>query len=102
MNGTGALVRLALRRDRVLLPAWVLGLSLMVVFSVSATKDLYPTKQSLVSAAETINATAALVAMYGKVYDPTSVGALSLIKLTAFGAALVAILFVFVAIRHTR
>jgi len=102
VNGTGALVRLALRRDRVLLPAWVLGLSLMVVFSVSATKDLYPTKQSLVSAAETINATAALVAMYGKVYDPTSVGALSLIKLTAFGAALVAILFVFVAVRHTR
>ena len=102
MTGTGALVRLALRRDRILLPAWIAGLVLMVVFSVSATKDLYPTKQSLLSAAETINATAALVALYGKVYDPTSIGALSLIKLTAFGAALVAILFVFFVIRHTR
>lgn len=102
MNGTSALVRLALRRDRILLPAWILSLALMVAFSVIATKDLYPTRASLVAAADTINATGALVALYGKVYDPGSLGAISLIKLTAFGAALVAILFVFVAVRHTR
>lgn len=102
MNGTTALVRLAWRRDRVLLPAWIVGLSGMVVFSVAATKDLYPTRQTLVTAAEAVNATAALVAWYGRVYDPTSLGAVSLIKMTAFGAAVVAILFVFIAIRHTR
>ncbi len=102
MTGTWVLIRLALRRDRILLPAWILGLSLMVVFSVTATKDLYPTQASLTSAADTLNATGAFVALYGKVYDPTSLGAISLIKLTAFGAALVAILFVFIAVRHTR
>ena len=85
MTGTWPLVRLALRRDRVLLPAWVLGFAAMVTLSVAATRDLYPTEASLTSAAETINATAALVALYGKVYDPTSLGAISLIKLTAFG-----------------
>lgn len=102
MNGTGALVRLALRRDRLLLPAWILGLAFMAVFSVTATKDLYSTEESLVAAADLINATAALIALYGKVYDPTSLGALSLIKMTAFGAALIAILFVFIVVRHTR
>ncbi len=101
-TGTIPLLRFALRRDRILLPAWVVGFAAMVAFSVSATKDLYPTIASRVEAADAINATAALVALYGRVYDPTSLGALSLIKLTAFGAALVSVVFVFLTVRHTR
>ncbi len=101
-HGTGALLRLALRRDRILLPLWILGFAAMVAFSVTATKDLYPTEQSLVAAADLINATAALIALYGKIYAATSLGAVSLIKMTAFGAALVAILFVFITVRHSR
>jgi ABC-2 type transport system permease protein len=100
--GTGAMLRFALRRDRILLPAWLLGLAAMVAFSASATKDLYPSEESRIQASEAINATAALVALYGKVYDTTSLGALSLIKMTAFGAALVSIVFVFLVVRHTR
>lgn len=102
LHGTGALVRLALRRDRILLPSWVVGFAAMASFSVVATKDLYPSEESLRSASDLINATASLVALYGKIYAPTSLGAVSLIKMTAFGAALVAVLFVFMTIRHTR
>ncbi|HQZ84639.1 MAG TPA: ABC transporter permease [Actinomycetota bacterium] len=102
MTGTWVLWRFALRRDRILLPVWILGLAATAVFSVTATEGMYPTPASLSTAAENINATAALVALYGKVYDPTSIGALSLIKLTAFGSTMVAILFVFVVIRHSR
>lgn len=100
--GTGALVRLALRRDRLLLMLWILGFAGMAGFSAAATVGLYPDEGSRVQAAEIVNATGALVALYGPVYDPTSVGALSLFKLTAFGAAITAVLFVFVVIRHTR
>lgn len=74
----------------------------MATFSVVATKDLYPTEESLRAASELINATASLVALYGKIYAPTSLGAVSLIKMTAFGAALVGVLFVFLTVRHTR
>lgn len=102
MQGTGALVRLALRRDRIQLPVWLIGFAAMAAFSVVATKDLYPTDESLRSASELINATASLVALYGKIYAPTSLGAVSLIKMTAFGAALVGVLFVFLTVRHTR
>ncbi len=102
MTGTWVLLRLALRRDRILLPVWIFGLAATAMLSATATKDMYPTGASLTAAADTINATAALVALYGKVYDPTSIGALSLIKLTAFGVAMVAVLFVFVVIRHSR
>ena len=100
--GTGTLLRLALRRDRVLLPVWVFGIAGVATFSAVATKDLYPTVESRIEAADALNATAAFVALYGKVYDPTSLGALSLIKMTAFGTALVGIVFVFFMIRHTR
>ena len=102
LHGTGTLVRLAVRRDRVLLPIWILAFAAMAAFSVAATRDLYPDEQSLVAASDVINATAALVALYGKIYVPTSLGAVSLIKMTAFGAALVAVLFVFLVVRHTR
>ncbi|MBK5333643.1 MAG: hypothetical protein JJD93_16830 [Ilumatobacteraceae bacterium] len=35
-------------------------------------------------------------------YDPTSIGSLALIKLTAFGAAMVTVLMIVVTVRHTR
>ncbi|MFN8148789.1 MAG: hypothetical protein U0R76_15185 [Candidatus Nanopelagicales bacterium] len=100
--GTGALLRLALRRDRVLLTAWIVGLAATTGFSAAATVDLYPTESSRVEAAETINASAAVVALYGRIYDVTSLGAVSMIKLTALGAAIVGIVMLFMAIRHTR
>lgn len=100
--GTAPLLRLALRRDRVLLPLWTLGLAGMSAFSVAATEDLYGSAEARIEAADAINATASLVALYGKVYDPTSLGALSLIKMTAFGCALVSVVWVFLVVRHTR
>ena len=100
--GTGTLLRLALRRDRVLLTSWVVGLAATAGFSAAATVDLYPTEEQRVAAAETINASAAVVALYGRIYDPTSLGAVSMIKLTALGAAIVGVVMLFVAIRHTR
>ena len=102
LAGTWPLVRLALRRDRVLLPAWILGFAGMAGFSASATVGLYPDESQRVTAAEAVNGSAALVALYGRIYDPNSIGQLSLFKLTAFGAALAAVLMVFVVIRHTR
>ena len=100
--GAAATLRLALRRDRILLPAWVLGLAVTAGSSAAATVDLYPTEAARIAAAETINASAAVVALYGRIYDPTSLGAVSMIKLTAMGAAIVGIVMLFVAIRHTR
>jgi ABC-2 type transport system permease protein len=100
--GTGALVRLALRRDRWLLPAWVGFFGVLVAFSASATVGLYPTQASRVAAANTINSTAAVVALYGPIYDPTSLGALSMTKMTAMYAALMSILMVVLVVRHTR
>ena len=100
--GTGPLTRLALRRDRFLLPAWIVGFAAVAGMSAGATVGLYPDESQRVAAAEAVNSASALVALYGPIYDPTSLGSLSLFKLTVFGAALAAVLMVFVVIRHTR
>jgi len=102
LAGTGALVRLGLRRDRWMLPTWILAFALMSGTAAKAGADLFPDPASRVSAANALNATASMVAVFGRVYDPRSLGALSLIKYTAFMAAVLAILMVFVTIRHTR
>ena len=101
-TGTGILVRLAIRRDRVMLPAWIASAVVAAAVSARAAVDLYPTAVSRIEAAETLNRSQALVALYGRVYDPTSLGALAMIKLGGFGAVCVAMLAVVVVIRHTR
>ena len=102
LAGTGALVRLALRRDRAVLPASLLALVGTAAFSASATVDLYPTVEARVRAAQSSNATPALVALYGRIYDQTSIGAISLIKLSSIGTSMVAVLAALLVIRHTR
>ncbi|NKY58389.1 ABC transporter permease [Nocardia flavorosea] len=47
LAGTGALVRLDLRRDRIKLPAWVLGITLMSVYYASALQQVYTTPEDL-------------------------------------------------------
>jgi len=102
LAGTGALVRLALRRDRVMLPAWIVVFVAMAAGSASATVGLYPTVESRVQAAAATNSTPSLVALYGRVYDPTSLGAVAMLKLSGIGAALVAVLAIILVVRHTR
>ncbi|WNV88689.1 ABC transporter permease [Umezawaea sp. Da 62-37] len=101
-TGTGALVRLALRRDRIMLPGWIAGLVLLAAGSAAAAVDLYSTVESRVSSATAANSTAALVALYGRVYDPASEGGISMVKTGGIGAVLVALLSITLVVRHTR
>lgn len=100
--GTWGLVRLALRRDRTLLPVWIVVFVAMAASSAAATVDLYPTVESRVLAAESLNGTQSLVALYGRIYDPTSLGAISLWKMGGIGAIFVAVLAILIVVRHTR
>ncbi len=102
LTGTLALVRLAVRRDRILLPVTIAAFAVMVTFSTSATVALYPTVEARIQAAASINNMASLVALYGRIYDETSLGAVAMIKMGGLGAAMVALLALFTVIRHTR
>lgn len=101
-TGTVALTRLALRRDRVLLPVWVAVFVLTVWSSVAATVDLYPTVADREQAASAINDIPSAVALYGRIWDPASLGALSIVKLSGTFAAMLAVLTAILTVRHTR
>ncbi len=102
LTGTRELLALNLRRDRFLLPVWLLGCAGSAAGSAAATVGLYPDEASRIAAAELINATPALVAFYGPIWDPTSLGALSMFKLTGLGSVIVALFGLLMVIRHTR
>ena len=102
LAGAPRLLRLALRRDRVLLPVWVAALVLSSVSSVQATIDLYPDAASRAEAAAGINDNPALVAIYGPLADVTSVGSLATFKLLLLGGVFVAMLCSVLVRRHTR
>ncbi|HWJ08625.1 MAG TPA: ABC transporter permease, partial [Nocardioides sp.] len=100
--GWQLLLRLALRRDRVLAAVWIAVLVMMAVASAAATPSLYADPADRVHAAEGLNASPAIVALYGPVLDVTSVGELAMTKMTVLYAVFVAVLFVVVVRRHTR
>ncbi len=102
LTGTGLLVRQALRRDRILASVWIVLLVVVVYASAAATVDLYPTEADRVRAADAINASPAIVALYGPILVPTSIGELSMTKMTVLYAVFVALLVVVLVRRHTR
>ena len=100
--GTNQLVRHAMRRDRVLASIWLMVLVLVCYASAAATPGLYPTAKEQVAAAEAINASPAIVALYGPILDVHSLGELAMTKMTVVYAVFVAIMFLILVRRHTR
>ena len=96
------LLRLALRRDRVLAPAWLLVLTAMCGASAAATESLYADRTDLAGAAHLINASPALVALYGPILDEHSLGEVAMSKTTVMYAMFVMVMALVLVRRHTR
>ncbi|WP_316574673.1 ABC transporter permease [Nocardia canadensis] len=98
--GTGQMLRLYLRRDRIIAPLWSLLIGLMPALQIVSIKDLYSTQQQLDSFAATTAASPALLAMYGPVFN-SSLGSIGTWKAGAM-YSMIAIAAVLTVIRHTR
>ncbi|MEV0709312.1 ABC transporter permease [Nocardia aurea] len=98
--GTAQMLRLYLRRDRIVLPLWVLAFGLLPTFYVASTESVYSTQAELDNYARSITDSPALVAMYGPVFG-TDIGSIGLWKAGPF-YALIAIAVILTVIRHTR
>ncbi|MEV6069563.1 ABC transporter permease [Nocardia sp. NPDC052001] len=100
-TGTGQLLRLYLRRDRIVLPLWVLLLSLPLgSVYINSIVSVYPDEADRAGFANSILASPAQLAMYGPVYN-TSLGAVGIWKAGMF-YSLIAIATILTVIRHTR
>jgi ABC-2 type transport system permease protein len=100
--GAGELVKLALRRDRIMIPAWVYALTATAASTAYSFAHLYDTPQSRLEFAAGVASNASTLAMYGPVHDPSTVGGLTAWRLVAIGATLVGVMSVLVVMRHTR
>lgn len=102
LTGTRHLVRLILRQDRIRLPLWVLALVGLVYGSAGAVASTYATPEEIQGYASTMGTSPAAIAMAGPPVALDTVGGILVneTQLTAFiGVALMA---VFLVVRHTR
>jgi ABC-2 type transport system permease protein len=103
LTGTGRLVRFALRRDRVRLPAWVLGITLSLIVTTTSFPGLYQDQAARQARAALMGSPAA-VAMGGPRIgvDDYTFGAMLTNEMLGFVAVVVALMSIFTVVRHTR
>lgn len=101
LTGTGALIRLNLRRERIPLLVWILGIGAVAASTFSTIAALYPDAAERAALALSISANPAFLAITGPIAD-TSVGAISAWRVGAVGTSLVGLMAIFTVIRRTR
>lgn len=99
--GTRILLRLAARRDRIMLPVWIYALIASSASTAYSFKGLYATEASREQFAATINATPSLVVIYGQV-GSTSLGGLTAWRIAVLAATLAGVMSILLVVRHTR
>ncbi|WP_431934764.1 ABC transporter permease [Micromonospora sp. RP3T] len=100
LTGTRHLARLILRRDRVLLPLWVLVLAVLPMSYATSFFELFPTAAERAAYTEGTARNPSIVALLGPVYGD-SVGALTAQR-SGFLLVIVALASLLTVIRHTR
>src|SRR5262249_29693182 len=101
MTGVRTLLVLALKRDRVMIPAWVLLLGLAVGSVASSYESLYSDPASRRSVVQTLGTTPATLMLYGRIYAD-SVGGLVAWRLGGAALALAGLMTILIVVRHTR
>ena len=101
LTGSGTLAKLALRRDRIMLPAWVYVVVIGVASSAYTFAHLYKTASSRSALVASGESNPALLFLYGRL-NGNSVGALTGWRYGVWGALFAALMSVFLVIRHTR
>jgi ABC-2 type transport system permease protein len=104
LAGTGRLVRLILRRDRVRLPLWLVGLGGVILASAASLPPVYPDQAAIDQYVALFGDNPALVAFAGPGYgfDDPNIGVI-LVNETQLWACLgLALMSIFLLNRHTR
>jgi ABC-2 type transport system permease protein len=101
LTGTRTLLRLALRRDRIMLPVWIVVLGLTPMSTAGAYNTLYPDAASRASlSAGGQNPSVAV--LYGKAFDLTTAGGFAAWRYGVFLGIFIGLMAIFTVTRHTR
>jgi ABC-2 type transport system permease protein len=100
LTGTGKLVRLILRRDRLIMPLWILGLCIAPVGLGSSINNLFPTAAGRQQYHDASVSNATFTALYGRL-SGSSLGELVSWR-SGFVPVMVGLVSLLTVIRHTR
>ncbi|WP_427816080.1 hypothetical protein [Janibacter sp. G1551] len=101
LTGYGPVLRLAIRRDRILVAVTLLALAILVGASAATTVELYPDPAEAIRDARAVTNSPATIALYGPLSGET-VGSLATFKVLLMGAVAVGFLALALVRRHTR
>jgi len=101
LSGTGQLARLAVRRDRFMLPVWVYALTVIAASGGYGLKAVYKTAASRATLATSVYHDEALSFLYGQLHG-NSLGAITAWRYLAYAALGAGLMSMFLVIRHTR
>jgi ABC-2 type transport system permease protein len=101
LAGVRELARLAIRRDRIMLPVWIYVAALITAEIAFGLKKLYPTPASRESIVVTVGRNPALSFLYGQLHG-SSLGALTDWRFLTYAAVYAGLMSVFLVVRHTR
>jgi ABC-2 type transport system permease protein len=99
---TGTLLRFMLRRERRVLPWWLLGIGLMVAYQSVGSQAIYGTPEKLARFRETMGGNAAMIAMSGPRELLDTIGGEVVFELFAYLSVIVGLMNMFLIGRHTR
>lgn len=102
LAGTSTLARFFVRRDRWMVPWWVLGGVLLYWSQAVSVDGLYSTQAEFSAAAASMESNAGFIAMAGPPRVLDTVGGQVAWQSSAFGAVLAGLMSMFLVARHTR
>jgi len=102
LAGTGELVRLALRRDRVTLPLWLAVLGLMPALVANAYAELYPTEALRAPLTTMVGSNPSLAVLLGPAFDLSTPGGFTAWRVLGFLSVVIALLVIFTVTQNTR
>lgn len=102
MTGFRQVVALILRRDRVWLPAWIVGNVTLTAVTAAAVQSTLATPEALASYENTVYGSAATLLMAGRGVALDTVGGVTVNETSFAAILLVALMTLFGVVRHTR
>lgn len=100
-TGTGRLVRLAIRRDRLQLPLWIAGTSVFVPIVVASVRDRYPTEADRIEILRSAVESPALL-LFRMAPTGASEAAMIMFSFLTYVALFAGLMSTLAVVRHTR
>jgi len=102
LAGTRALVRLAARRDRIVLPVWAVVIGVLAASGGSAYEALYPNPAERAALSSSVGANPSFAIIFGPAYNLETAGGFTVWRFGTIAALLTSLVAAFTVTRHTR